>query len=80
MPVKCRLGLLLSAIFLVLLSGCALYSRTNDEAGMAAPSGPQPSSSPGTSRVLLLDPGAIQLGPGVSKNAYRWMGDGQWGF
>jgi hypothetical protein len=28
----------------------------------------------------LLQTGAIQLGPGVGQNWYRWMGDGQWGF
>jgi hypothetical protein len=28
----------------------------------------------------LLKTGAIQLGPGVGQNWYRWMGDGQWGF
>ena len=29
---------------------------------------------------LLLQTGAIQLGPGLGQNAYRWLGDGQWGF
>jgi hypothetical protein len=28
----------------------------------------------------LLKTGAIQLGPGVGQNWYRWMGDGLWGF
>jgi hypothetical protein len=28
----------------------------------------------------LLKTGAIQLGPGVQKNAWRWQGDGQGGF
>jgi hypothetical protein len=28
----------------------------------------------------LLQTGAIQLGPGLGQNWWRWMGDGQWGF
>jgi hypothetical protein len=28
----------------------------------------------------LLKTGAIQLGPGVGQNWYRWQGDGLWGF
>jgi hypothetical protein len=28
----------------------------------------------------LLRTGAIQLGPGVGRNLWRWQGDGQWGF
>ncbi len=28
----------------------------------------------------LLKTGAIQLGPGLGQNWWRWTGDGQWGF
>ena len=31
-------------------------------------------------RRTLLQTGAIQLGPGVGQNWYRWQGDGLWGF
>lgn len=34
----------------------------------------------GQDRVLLQGPGAIMLGPGLGKNAWRWLGDGEWGF
>jgi hypothetical protein len=29
---------------------------------------------------LLLRTGSIMLGPGVGRNQWRWLGDGQWGF
>jgi len=34
----------------------------------------------GQDRVLLQGPGAIMLGPGLGKNSWRWLGDGEWGF
>ena len=67
----------LSVLFLVgaLLAeaGCASL-RQQDQ---TAPVPPTPSKE---ESGLLLKTGAIQLGPGVGQNAWRWQGDGRWGF
>jgi hypothetical protein len=85
MAARCRAGLL-PALLLILVSGCATASKTGGDAG-AIPDDSQgtsaeaPSTRPAAgTRALLLGTQDIQLGPGISKNAYRWMGDGQWGF
>ena len=83
---------LLSATLLACLNGCAVSSSSVGTAdteaarfdlsagdGRGAAAEP-PSSTTAPARSLLLGTGAVQLGPGLGKNAYRWMGDGQWGF
>jgi ABC-type uncharacterized transport system auxiliary subunit len=80
MASRCRPFLMLAAALLVSLSGCALSSKNPADTFDTAPAEPQPTTSTKSTRALLLDTGAIQLGPGLGKNAYRWMGDGQWGF
>jgi hypothetical protein len=45
--------------------------------GCRCASGPAEPPCPAHERGgLLLETGAIQLGPGLGRNAYRWMGDG----
>jgi hypothetical protein len=41
---------------------------------------PEAVMKPASAEGRLLRTGAIQLGPGLGKNAWRWQGDGQWGF
>jgi hypothetical protein len=84
-----RCPIMIPAILTCLLSGCALSRSTStqetalngpeivQEEGVAEPRLSSPASR---SRALLLGTEAVQLGPGLGKNAYRWMGDGQWGF
>jgi hypothetical protein len=86
MLARYRLRLLLPA--LVLIAGCMLPSRTRDTHqevvsgmdGREAAGAPAEPHQPAPQRSLLLGTGAIQLGPGLGKNADRWLGDGQWGF
>lgn len=71
-----RTGLrLLTIIILVAMSGCAMSRGVDNDA--ADPLFPRVW---GNDRVLLHNPGAIMLGPGLGKNAWRWLGDGEWGF
>jgi hypothetical protein len=89
MPSRRQTGIIIPAILACLLSGCALARSTSTQEPLLngpeivqedrAPE-PQPSSPASRSRALLLGTEAVQLGPGLGKNAYRWMGDGQWGF
>ncbi len=78
MKARGRPFLMLSAALLMGLSSCALSPKRSQDADGAAE--PPPASSSNSARALLLDTGAIQLGPGLGKNAYRWLGDGEWGF
>ncbi len=39
-----------------------------------------PLVKPEPEKGLLLKTGAIQLGPGVMRNAWNWQGDGKGGF
>lgn len=48
-----------------------------EENGSASAFGKQ---AGGREEGLLLRTGSILLGPGVGRNAWRWQGDGQWGF
>ncbi len=41
---------------------------------------PVPLASKAETGGLLLQTGAVQLGPGVGQNAWRWQGDGKGGF
>ena len=78
-----RYALLLSLILsagLGTLPGC----RTPDPQLQAAgdsdlPGQPAPAGQP-NDRGMLLRTGAIQLGPGVGRNLWRWQGDGEGGF
>jgi hypothetical protein len=66
---------LILAAFIGLTSGC----RTPD----ANPSSlnQEPTIQPAKDeRGLLLQTGAIQLGPGTGKNLWGWQGDGHSGF
>ncbi len=65
--------LLASALLALTLTGCRAAPSTDGVA--SAP----PKTAPADSG-LLLQTGAIQLGPGLGQNAYRWLGDGEWGF
>jgi hypothetical protein len=56
-------------------AGC----RTAPCAGDVPPIPPTPSTA-SQSGGGLLQTGAIQLGPGLGQNWWRWQGDGQWGF
>lgn len=61
---------------LPLLSGCHGPSHcSGDTAGTVPPEPPAVTTS-GEEGGLLLKTGAIQLGPGVGKNLWRWQGDG----
>jgi len=55
-------------------SGCSMWHGAD---GRQDPRFPRPW---GQDRVLLQGPGAIMLGPGLGKNSWRWLGDGEWGF
>lgn len=57
-------------------SGCRSASCTDGDVPPVLPA----RSAATTDGGGLLKTGAIQLGPGVGQNWYRWMGDGQWGF
>jgi hypothetical protein len=67
-----RLGVL-SLVILVGAGGCHCLSGHD-----SAPA--EPPAARCEEGGLLLKTGAIQLGPGVGKNAWRWQGDGEWGF
>ncbi len=70
--------LVLPALLFVFSTGCALPGKA--AGARSVPPDPRQKAAPGGDRALLLNTGAIQLGPGLGKNAYRWRGDGQWGF
>ena len=74
MTALCRLVALLLLGLSLASTGCRSASTTE---GGIAPVPPTPSAA---SDGGLLQTGAIQLGPGVAQNWYRWMGDGEWGF
>jgi hypothetical protein len=65
---------LIVAGLLAMAAGC----RTPDTASSA--SGDTSARAVSDDRGLLLQTGAIQLGPGVGNNAWRWQGDGHGGF
>jgi hypothetical protein len=67
-----RLGSVAAWVVLgaLLAAGC---QHTRDEVA------PVPPASSPVEGGGLLKTGAIQLGPGVGKNNWRWQGDGQWG-
>jgi hypothetical protein len=48
--------------------------------GDVPPVPPAPSATSNSMRGGLLQTGAVNLGPGVGQNWYRWQGDGEWGF
>ncbi len=72
MSVLRRLFVLLLVGTLHAGAGCAGL-RQQDQ---TAPVPPTPTKEDGG---LLLKTGAIQLGPGVEQNAWRWQGDGRGG-
>jgi hypothetical protein len=66
------------ALLLLTVSLAAAGCRTAPCEGDVPPV--PPTSSTYQSGGGLLQTGAIQLGPGLGQNWWRWMGDGQWGF
>jgi hypothetical protein len=61
------------------LAGTGCRSAATQDGGVP-PVPPTPSASSNSMRGGLLQTGAINLGPGVGQNWYRWQGDGEWGF
>jgi hypothetical protein len=61
-----RSYLALFILGMLLCTGCRCAS------GPAEPPCPSPNDG-----GILLKTGSIQLGPGLWRNGYRWMGDGQ---
>src|SRR5262249_10603465 len=56
-------------------SGMSNYARADgDSGGVGLP------STDRTEGGMLLRTGSIMLGPGVGRNQWRWLGDGEWGF
>jgi hypothetical protein len=68
-----RFGALMLLGALQLTAGC---QHTLLSEGAA----PEPVAAKPATGGLLLQTGAVQLGPGVGENAWRWQGDGKWGF
>jgi hypothetical protein len=63
------------------LNGCAhQQSCDNQETLLGAAGEPVPAADREAAGGMLLRTGAVQLGPGVGRNAWRWQGDGQGGF
>jgi hypothetical protein len=85
MVTRCSLVVLLALSAGLALAGCRTPAQrlqaTDDSAltGQAAeglvPRAERPSGS-----GMLLRTGAIQLGPDVGRNLWRWQGDGEGGF
>jgi hypothetical protein len=78
-----RYALLLSLILsagLWSLAGCRAPDPQLQAAGDSdLPGQPVPAGQSGD-RGMFLRTGAIQLGPGVGRNLWRWQGDGEGGF
>jgi hypothetical protein len=78
MLTRCSLPILLIlSAGLCPLAGCRTPSPANqtaEDSGLTAPARDPDSGG------LLLRTGAIQLGPGVQRNQWRWQGDGKGGF
>ena len=60
------------------LNGCT--HEQSVECDLSAAGSPAPAVGSDAAGGLLLRTGAIQLGPGVGRNAWRWQGDGESGF
>jgi hypothetical protein len=75
--------LIVSFIVLTTASGCQSTSRQlqngNSEAADET-TGPALSRPRESGTGMLLRTGAIQLGPDVGRNQWRWQGDGKGGF
>jgi hypothetical protein len=63
------------------LDGCA-HQQSCDcpQTVLGAAGEPGPAADHDAAGGMLLRTGAIQLGPGVGRNAWRWEGDGESGF
>jgi hypothetical protein len=61
------------------LTGCRTPSQQVQTADDSGGTGPAAADRDG-GRGLLLRTGAIQLGPDVGRNQWRWQGDGKGGF
>jgi hypothetical protein len=64
-------------VLLPLLAGCHGPSCCSGASAGAVPPEPPAVTGSGEEGGLLLKTGAIQLGPGVGKNLWRWQGDGE---
>jgi hypothetical protein len=62
------------------LDGCAHQESCDPPQTILGTAGEPVAPAAGDAGGLLLRTGAIQLGPGVGCNAWRWQGDGQGGF
>jgi hypothetical protein len=62
------------------LAGCRTPSQQVQTMDDSGDTGPAPPAARDGGRGLLLRTGAIQLGPGVQRNLWRWQGDGEGGF
>jgi hypothetical protein len=74
MVTRCSLLILiLQLAVLTTLGGC-------QSTAPAGPSGTMPAHDRDSGTGMLLRTGAIQLGPDVGRNQWRWQGDGKGGF
>ena len=77
---------LLSALVILLALLSTLTGCRNAQPGASSQTLPNeladetPLVKPESEKGLLLKTGAVQLGPGVGRNAWRWQGDGEGGF
>jgi hypothetical protein len=71
---------LLSALVILLAVLSTLAGCQGTDPGGRSQTLQQDSSDTAPEKGLLLKTGAIQLGPGVGRNAWRWQGDGEGGF
>jgi hypothetical protein len=86
-PVVLRFSLLVLTLQLALLGtalGCqstpAPVQSGNGSLASGDTAGPSPAPPRDSDSGMLLRTGAIQLGPGVGRNLWRWQGDGEGGF
>jgi hypothetical protein len=78
MVTRCALLILvLQLAVLVTVAGCQSTPPGPPATATAEPAPSQPRES-GTG--MLMRTGAIQLGPDVGRNQWRWQGDGKGGF
>lgn len=80
-PARCAFVLWLG----LLAAGCQSPGPISGTPGFASAGGEESGTeavagAPRREGGLLLRTGAIQLGPGLGRNAWRWQGDGLAGF
>ena len=65
---------------LTMLNGCAHHQSCDCAQAAGAAGAPVAAGDADAGGGLLLRTGAMQFGPGVGRNAWRWQGDGEAGF